>query len=87
MILFDAPRRLGFGLVYWGLTPQQQPGSYQGGRLGLRPTSFHSNDHAQNLHDFIEIEVDFIEKKVRKIKNIFFKHGPITLPYKAYIKP
>ena len=20
-----------FGLVYWGLTPQQQPGSYQGG--------------------------------------------------------
>ena len=21
----------GFGLVYWGLTPPQQPGSYQGG--------------------------------------------------------
>ena len=20
----------GFGLVYWGLTPEQQPGSYQG---------------------------------------------------------
>ena len=24
---------LGFGLVYWGLTPQQQPGSYQGGEM------------------------------------------------------
>ena len=22
-----------FGLVYWGLTPQQQPGSYQGGEM------------------------------------------------------
>ena len=21
------------GLVYWGLTPQQQPGSYQGGEM------------------------------------------------------
>ena len=31
--------------------------------------------------DFIEIKVDFIEKKVGKMKNIFSKHGPITLPY------
>ena len=23
----------GLGLVYWGLTPQQQPGSYQGGEM------------------------------------------------------
>ena len=22
-----------FGLVYWGVTPQQQPGSYQGGEM------------------------------------------------------
>ena len=22
-----------FGLVYWGITPQQQPGSYQGGGM------------------------------------------------------
>ena len=28
---FDIPT--GFGLVYWGLTPQQQPGSYQGGEM------------------------------------------------------
>ena len=25
-----------FGLVYWGLTPQQQPGSYQGGEMMMR---------------------------------------------------
>ena len=24
---------LRFGLVYWGLTPEQQPGSYQGGEM------------------------------------------------------
>ena len=23
------------GLVYWGLTPQQQPGSYQGGEMRM----------------------------------------------------
>ena len=26
----------GFGLVYWGLTPQQQPGSYQGGEMMMK---------------------------------------------------
>ena len=25
------------GLVYWGLTPQQQPGSYQGGEMMMKP--------------------------------------------------
>ena len=25
-----------FGLVYWGLTPQQQPGSYQGGEMMIK---------------------------------------------------
>ena len=25
-----------FGLVYWGLTPQQQPGSYQGGEMMMK---------------------------------------------------
>ena len=28
-------RQLG-GLVYWGLTPQQQPGSYQGGEMMMK---------------------------------------------------
>ena len=51
-------------------------------RLGLRPTSFHSNvDFIEIKVDFIEIKVDFIEKKIGKMKNILFKHGPITLPY------
>ena len=27
------PGPIQFGLVYWGLTPQQQPGSYQGGEM------------------------------------------------------
>ena len=27
---------LGVGLVYWGLTPQQQPGSYQGGEMMMK---------------------------------------------------
>ena len=34
----------GFGLVYWGLTPQQQPGSYQGwagGRKGKSGRKFY----------------------------------------------
>ena len=29
-----APRPV--GLVYWGLTPQQQPGSYQGGEMMMK---------------------------------------------------
>ena len=29
--------KVGFGLVYWGLTPQQQPGSYQGGEMMMTP--------------------------------------------------
>ena len=28
-----ASQTFGVGLVYWGLTPQQQPGSYQGGEM------------------------------------------------------
>ena len=28
--------RLQNGLVYWGLTPQQQPGSYQGGEMMMK---------------------------------------------------
>ena len=34
----------GFGLVYWGLTPRQQPGSYQGwagGRKGKGGRKFY----------------------------------------------
>ena len=27
---------LKYGLVYWGLTPQQQPGSYQGGEMMMK---------------------------------------------------
>ena len=29
-----------FGLVYWGLTPQQQPGSYQGGEMMIMKSVF-----------------------------------------------
>ena len=29
-----------FGLVYWGLTPQQQPGSYQGGEMMMMKSVF-----------------------------------------------
>ena len=29
-----------FGLVYWGLTPQQQPGSYQGGEMMMKSGFF-----------------------------------------------
>ena len=28
------------GLVYWGLTPQQQPGPYQGGELMMMKSVF-----------------------------------------------
>ena len=31
--IFNWIRLSWFGLVYWGLTPQQQPGSYQGGEM------------------------------------------------------
>ena len=30
------PLPRGFGLVYWGVTPQQQPGSYQGGEMMMK---------------------------------------------------
>ena len=47
-------------------------------RLGLRPTSFHSNDDAKKIIeikvDFIEIKVDFIEKKSRKNEKYFFSN-------------
>ena len=29
-----------FGLVYWGLTPQQQPRSYQGGEMMMMKSVF-----------------------------------------------
>ena len=29
------------GLVYWGLTPQQHPGSYQGGEMMMMKCQFH----------------------------------------------
>ena len=29
-----------FGLVYWGLKPQQQPGSYQGGEMMMMTSVF-----------------------------------------------
>ena len=29
-----------FGLVYWGLAPQQQPGSYQGGEMMMMKSVF-----------------------------------------------
>ena len=29
-----------FGLVYWGLTPQQQPGSYQGSEMMMMKSVF-----------------------------------------------
>ena len=29
-----------FGLVCWGLTPQQQPGSYQGGEMMMMKSVF-----------------------------------------------
>ena len=33
----NCPGQFGlFGLVYWGLTPQQQPGSYQGGEMMMK---------------------------------------------------
>ena len=32
-----------FGLVYWGLTPQQQPGSYQGGEMMMKSDVFHDS--------------------------------------------
>ena len=31
---------LGFFLFYWGLTPQQQPGSYQGGEMMMMKSVF-----------------------------------------------
>ena len=33
-------RAVWFGLVYWGLTPQQQPGSYQGGEMMMMKSVF-----------------------------------------------
>ena len=32
-VAFPVIANLWFGSVYWGLTPQQQPGSYQGGEM------------------------------------------------------
>ena len=32
--------RRGFGSVHWGLTPQQQPGSYQGGEMMMMKSVF-----------------------------------------------
>ena len=32
----SVPVHVGISLVYWGLTPQQQPGSYQGGEMMMK---------------------------------------------------
>ena len=33
-------KRVGGGLVYWGLTPHKQPGSYQGGDMMMMKSVF-----------------------------------------------
>ena len=35
MVIYDDPGGKGC-MVYWGLTPQQQPGSYQGGEMMMK---------------------------------------------------
>ena len=37
---FYAKLKNGMVLVYWGLTPQQQPGSYQGGEMMMMKSVF-----------------------------------------------
>ena len=38
--LFEVIFTVWFGLVYWDLTPQQQPGSYQGGEIMMMKSVF-----------------------------------------------
>ena len=39
-VLYDVVGLLSIGLVYWRLTPQQQPGSYQGGVMMMMKSVF-----------------------------------------------
>ena len=40
LILLAIQNRYRNGLVYWGLTPQQQPGLYQGGEMMMMKSVF-----------------------------------------------
>ena len=39
-VVWECWKGVWFGLVYWGLTPQQQPGSYQGGEMMMMKNQF-----------------------------------------------
>ena len=53
------------GLVYWGLTPQQQPGSYQGGEMMMMKCHFHlwrkpvHPGETTDLREVTDFEMDF----------------------------
>ena len=64
-----------FGLVYWGLAPQQQPGSYQGGEMMMMKSVFwwRKPEYPEETTDFkaesqiswkISIHFNVIHRKV-----------------------
>ena len=46
----------GVGLVYWGLTPQQQPGSYQGDEMMMISREFTFSMVFQLALNYIKLE-------------------------------
>ena len=50
-----------FSLVYWGLTPQQQPGSYQGGEMMMKSVFWwRKPEYAEETTDLRQVTDDTV---------------------------
>ena len=56
-LVLSVLRSWGFGLVYWGVTPQQQPGSYQGGEMMMMKSVFwwRKPEHPEDTTDLQQV--------------------------------
>ena len=62
-----------FGLVYWGLTPQQQPGSYGGGEMMMiEPTiKSHTVNPFIYCNSLVVVRVAVLHKVTTTLAKVF----------------
>ena len=73
-----------FSLVYWGLTPQQQPGSYQGGEMMMMKSVFWRRkpeypEETTDLRQFVNNGCNFMKFVERSFVPRVLSHGSDVL--------
>ena len=62
---------IGFGCVYWGLTPQQQPGSYQGGEMMMKSVFWwRKPEYPEETTDLRQVTGDTFIGRYRSIHSL-----------------